>query len=212
MATNNTERHRSTRDRLFTTRQECVSRKTSHSSLRAKRWTSDSSTCTCKDLGCAHVGNVVIVVLVRNPRKEPPPAGSGVTSVWRKKRRTIDRDFWDNRRIDDISPQYSILLKSCVQFSPTVSVYCMVIGNRHFQFYCTNTSVQTSVCDDGSLLFANQALIIWAGLLGRDSPLSPLSSGESVLEFRDLLLEFGDIGQNRPSDDRGFLLLSTPAS
>ena len=124
--------------------------------------------------------------------------------MWRKKRRTIDRDFWDNRRIDDISPQYSILLKSCVQFSPTVSVtattpihtliffsYCMVIGNRHFQFYCTNTSVQTSVCDDGSLLFANQALIIWAGLLGRDSPLSTLSSGESVLEFRDLLLEFG---------------------
>lgn len=66
--------------------------------------------------------------------------------------------------------------------------------------------------DDGSLLFANQALIIWAGLLGLVSPLSTVSSGELVLEFRDLLLEFGDIGQNRPSDDRGFLLLSTPAS
>ena len=106
-----------------------------------------------------------------------------------------------------------------------------VLGHRHFQFYTVQTSdadMKTPraeerdsefaesrvdpVCDDGSLLFASQALIIWAGLLGRDSPLSTLSSGESVLEFRDLLLEFGDIGQNRPSDDRGFLLLSTPAS
>jgi len=62
------------------------------------------------------------------------------------------------------------------------------------------------------LLLASQALIIWAGLLGLDSPLLSLSFGEPLLEFRDLLLEFGDIGQNRPSDDRGFLLLSTPAS
>jgi len=55
-------------------------------------------------------------------------------------------------------------------------------------------------------------LIIWAGLLGLDSPLSTVSSGELVLEFRDLRLELGDVGQNRPSDDRGFLLVSTPAS
>ena len=59
---------------------------------------------------------------------------------------------------------------------------------------------------DASLLLESQALITCAGLLGleKPSPRPSLSSGEPVLEASDLLLELGDIGQNRPSDDRGF--------
>lgn len=64
---------------------------------------------------------------------------------------------------------------------------------------------------DASLLLESQALTICTGLRGLEKP-SPLSSGAPVLEASDLLLELGDIGQNRPSDDRGFFILSTPAS
>ena len=63
-------------------------------------------------------------------------------------------------------------------------------------------AAESRACD-ASLLLESQALTICTGLRGLEKP-SPLSSGAPVLEASDLLLELGDIGQNRPSDDRGF--------